>query len=170
MEVKNLLELLVRIDKLYEKVIINNEDVLNDLDDLILELVDYYNVDDYNEEDKEVARLAILAITDKINLIYKVLSLDSEEVITLDGLNQEFEGIEILRFNIMNNYVMGIVRAEEINQFKDILFAFRNKLYKVNVNENNILEIAKMKSKIQHFNTEVLEDEEVLKMAFSNSN
>ena len=33
-----------------------------------------------------------------------------------------------------------------------------------------LLEVAKMKSKLQHYNTEVLEDEELLRLAYSNSN
>ena len=38
-----------------------------------------------------------------------------------------------------------------------------------NVNEENVFEIAKMKSKIQHFNTEILEDEDMLRIAYNNS-
>jgi hypothetical protein len=43
-------------------------------------------------------------------------------------------------------------------------------LYAIPISDNNLLEIAKMKSKIQHFNTQVLEDEEVLRTAYDNSN
>jgi hypothetical protein len=31
-----------------------------------------------------------------------------------------------------------------------------------------MLEVAKMKSMVQHFNTEILEDEDVLRVAYSN--
>ena len=51
-----------------------------------------------------------------------------------------------------------------------MLFQFRNTLYAIPINDDNLLEIAKMKSKIQHFNTYVLEDEEILKQAYKNSN
>ena len=73
-------------------------------------------------------------------------------------------------FNIENSYIMGMVRIDDINIFKDELFQFRNMLYAIPISDNNLLEIAKMKSKIQHFNTQVLEDEEVLRTAYDNSN
>ena len=86
------------------------------------------------------------------------------------NLRNEFRMIEMKRFNIVNNYVMGIVKISDVNSFKDNLFNFRNKLYAIPINDDNLLEIAKMKSKIQHYNTEVLEDEELLRLAYSNSN
>jgi len=88
----------------------------------------------------------------------------------MDELREQFKQIEILRFNIMNNYVMGIVKIEEIDMFRDILFTFRDILYEYETTEDTLLEIAKMKSMIQHYNTEVLEDEDVLKIAYDNSN
>ena len=48
------------------------------------------------------------------------------------------------------------------------LRGFREKLYNFTCTEETILEVAKMKSKVQHFNTEIIEDEDVLKMAYSN--
>ena len=78
--------------------------------------------------------------------------------------------IEIKKFNIENSYIMGIVKIEDINIFKDELFQFRNMLYAIPISDNNLLEIAKMKSKIQHFNTEILEDEDILRVAYENSN
>ena len=89
---------------------------------------------------------------------------------TIENLRNEFRMIEMKRFNIVNNYVMGIVKISDVNSFKDNLFNFRNKLYAIPINDDNLLEIAKMKSKIQHYNTEVLEDEELLRLAYSNSN
>ena len=65
---------------------------------------------------------------------------------------------------------MGMVTIDTINSFKESLFQFRNMLYAIPISDNNLLEVAKMKSKVQHFNTEVLEDEEILKQAYSNSN
>jgi hypothetical protein len=78
--------------------------------------------------------------------------------------------LEIKKFNIENSYIMGMVRIDDINLFKDELFQFRNMLYAIPISDSNLLEIAKMKSKIQHFNTEILEDEEILKQAYENSN
>ena len=91
-------------------------------------------------------------------------------MIDLEYLRKEFRIIEILRFNIVSNYVTGMVNAQDIEQFKDKFFTFREHLYGFETDEENLLEIAKMKSKLQHFNTEVLEDEDLLKVAFSNSN
>jgi recombination DNA repair RAD52 pathway protein len=48
------------------------------------------------------------------------------------------------------------------------LFEFREKLYEFVWDEENMLEVAKMKSMVQHFNTEILEDEDVLRVAYSN--
>lgn len=91
-------------------------------------------------------------------------------MLTLENIEEEFEKITIKRFEIINNYVMGIVRKEEIDAFRDTLFAFRKVLYAIPISDSNLLKIAKMKSKIQHFETEVLEDEEVLRVAYQNSN
>ena len=43
-------------------------------------------------------------------------------------------------------------------------------LYAIPISDNNLLEIAKMKSKIQHFNTQILEEEDILRAAYENSN
>ena len=91
-------------------------------------------------------------------------------MIDLELLRKEFQVIEILRFNIVSNYVTGMVNANDIEQFREKFFSFRKKLYDFETNDENLLEIAKMKSRLQHFNTEVLEDEDLLRVAFSNSN
>ena len=78
--------------------------------------------------------------------------------------------VEYKRFQIVNNYVMGIVKISEIKEFKDLLFGFRDKLYAIAISDDYIVEIAKMKSMVQHYNTEILEDENMLEMAYSNVN
>jgi hypothetical protein len=88
----------------------------------------------------------------------------------LEYLRKYFRVIEILRFNIVSNYVTGMVTAQDIEEFKEKFFDFREKLYKFETDETNLLEIANMKSKLQHYNTEVLEDENILEVAYSNSN
>ena len=65
---------------------------------------------------------------------------------------------------------MGIIKIEDINSFKQELFQFRDMLYAITISDSNLLEIAKMKSKVQHFNTEILEDEDILRVAYANSN
>lgn len=88
----------------------------------------------------------------------------------LEYLRKYFRVIEILRFNIVSNYVTGMVTAQDIEEFKEKFFDFRERLYKFETDETNLLEIANMKSKLQHYNTEVLEDENILEVAYSNSN
>ena len=87
----------------------------------------------------------------------------------IELLREEFLNVEKNRFNIVNKYIMGIVEINDIEYFKVQLENFRNKLYTFNVNEETVFEIAKMKSKIQHFNTEILEDEDMLRIAYNNS-
>ena len=86
----------------------------------------------------------------------------------LEELRIEFLKIEAERFTIINGYIMGIIKKSEIDRFEKALLEFREDLYKFICDDENILEIAKMKSKVQHFNTEILEDEEVLKIAYLN--
>ena len=87
---------------------------------------------------------------------------------SLDYLRKEFLKIETARFNIINGYIKGLVKKEEIDRFEKALFDFREKLYEFVWDEENMLEVAKMKSMVQHFNTEILEDEDVLRVAYSN--
>ena len=88
----------------------------------------------------------------------------------MNSLRTEFQVLELKRFPIVNNYVMGIVKISEIKEFKDLLFSFRDKLYAISVSDSNLIEFAKMKSMVQHYNTEVLEDENILEMAYDNVN
>jgi len=87
---------------------------------------------------------------------------------TLEELKNAFVIIEKERFTIINSYIMGIVKKSDIDRFEKVLFEFRENLYQFQCDDDNLLEIAKMKSMVQHFNTEILEDEEVLKVAYSN--
>ena len=87
---------------------------------------------------------------------------------TIDNLREEFVEIEKFKFNIINCYIMGIIKKSEIDRFQLALFDFREKLYNYSYTEEEILEVAKMKSKVQHFITEIIEDEDVLRMAYSN--
>lgn len=83
-------------------------------------------------------------------------------------LREEFLKIETLHFNIINNYIKAQIKINEISTFSQALTTFKEILYTYDYKEEELLEIAKMKSKIQHFNTEILEDEEILSMAFRN--
>jgi len=122
-----------------------------------------------NDEQEFVDGL-IHSFVDKINLMYEILDVKKDNLLTLEHLSDEFHRLEIKRFNIENSYVMGMIRIEDINSFGDELFKFRNMLYAIPISDNNLLQIAQMKSKIQHFNTEILEDEDILRVAYANSN
>ena len=89
--------------------------------------------------------------------------------LTIENLRGEFNILTAKRFNIINSYIIGMVKIEDINAFGEDLAKFREKLYKIKITDEILLEVAKMKSKIQHYNTEIMEDEEVLKIAYANS-
>ncbi len=88
----------------------------------------------------------------------------------MEVLRKEFKFLELKRFEIVSNYVTGMVRVSDIEDFKEKLFGFRDKLYAISISDDNLIEIAKMKSVVQHLNTEVLEDEDILAIAYQNEN
>ena len=92
------------------------------------------------------------------------------EEILMNELRGEFNLLELKRFQIVNNYVMGIVKISEIEEFRKRLFAFRDRIDAISISDINLIELAKMKSQVQHYNTEVLEDENILEMAYQNVN
>lgn len=167
---EELLLLKDKLDNLYNRVVDGNQDVLDELDNLLLVLLKYDDLSKYNSEEVEQIISLINSFTEKINLIYELLEVKRDNLLSLENLREEFAKLEMKRFMIVNNYVMGIVTIDDINSFRESLFQFRNKLYAIPISDNNLLEIAKMKSKVQHFNTEVLEDEDVLKQAYTNKN
>lgn len=167
---KDILVLKDKLDILYTEVLNGNENVIDELDVLLLEILKYDDLSMYSDEEVEQIILMIKAFTEKVNLIYDLLEIKKDKLLTIDNLRNEFNLLEIKRFNIVNNYVMGMVKTSDIEMFKDELFRFRDMLYAIPISDDNLIEIAKMKSKVQHFNTEVLEDEEILKQAYANSN
>lgn len=88
--------------------------------------------------------------------------------LTIEYLRRKFEILKTKRFNIINSYIMGSVLIDDIEAFGESLNRFREQLYKIEITDEILLEVAKMKSQIQHFNTEIMEDEDVLKMAYDN--
>lgn len=165
---EELLILKDKLDILYNEVVLGNQDVLSDLDNLLLKLLKYDDLSSYDKEEVEQIISLINSFTEKINLIYELLEVKRDNLLTMDNLRETFKKLEMKRFTIVNNYVMGMITIDDINSFKEELFQFRNKLYAIPISDNNLLEVAKMKSKIQHFNTEVLEDEDILKQAYNN--
>ena len=87
---------------------------------------------------------------------------------TLEDLKKEMYLLELERYDIENSYVMGKLSVKQIDHFRDLLFKFREILYAYPISEENLLDIAKLKSKVQHFNTQILEDEDILRGAYDN--
>ncbi len=164
------LELKDKIDNLYNDVRNDVQGGISKLDKLFVEVLSLEDLSCYNEEEKQQIKELINSFIDKIKLIYEILEVKSDNLLTLEYLQEEFSKLEIKRFVIENNYVMGIIRIEDIDNFKQELFQFRDMLYAITISDSNLLEIAKMKSKVQHFNTEILEDEDILRVAYANSN
>lgn len=169
-DIEKCLDILKDIDKLYIKVLSGNKDVMDELDILLIQILEYDDLSSYNDDEIELISLVIKNITDKVNLIYKLLDLNIKKEIILEDLEEEFKELEMKRFETVNRYVMRMISVEDIDDFKKVLFDFRDRLYAIQINDTNILRIAKMKSKVQHFDTEILEDEDVLRVAYANSN
>ena len=87
----------------------------------------------------------------------------------IEEIRKLFFVLEKDHFIIINNYIMGIISIQEVNMFGQKIEKIRNLLDNFQTNDENLLEIAKYKSKIQHFYTEIMEDEELLRMAYSNN-
>ena len=151
------------IDKVYERVLNDDSNIFSELDRILEELA---SMDDILEIAQDGDSLNVISV--KINCINNLLNL-KEEDISIEELRKEFENIEKDRFDIVNKYIMGLIGISDIERFKEELLTFRKKLYAISISDTNIIEVAKMKSKVQHFRTEVLEDEDVLKVAYSNT-
>lgn len=84
-------------------------------------------------------------------------------------LQNDYLELEKKHFVIIDSYVIGMVTKEEIKDFENFYTEMREAVYEMGTNEENIREIARIKSILQHYYTEILEDEELLTMAYSNS-
>lgn len=160
------LRLLIKLDKIYEDVVNGDRNFISKLDNLLIEILNLTE----EEINDEIISMVIIAFNHKVNLIYKICPIEESTSLTLENLQEEFKTLEIKQFEINNKYVLGVINIQEIDDFREKLFSFRNRLYAIPISDSNILEIAKMKSKIQHYETEILEDEDILSMAYANSN
>lgn len=157
------------LDVIYADALKGHENVLERIDKFLIELPIYDDLSLFEIYKEEEIEEFFQNISTKISEIYKLIDLKIENI-TIEELREDFFIIEKMRFEIVNKYIMGIVKIDDIEKFKTDLYDFRHKLYAISISDSNILEIAKMKSKAQHFYTEVLEDEDVLRVAYSNSN
>lgn len=158
------------LDNLYKDVLNGKQEIFNDFDKIMVDILKLKDLVIVDKDEQEFVDGLIHSFVDKINLMYEILDIKKDNLLTLEHLEEEFHKLEIKRFNIENSYIMGMVKIEDIDLFGEELFQFRNMLYAIPISDNNLLQIAKMKSKIQHFNTEILEDEDILMMAHANSN
>lgn len=159
-----------KLDSLYNEVLNGKQDVFEELDRIMVDILHLKDVEIQDNDEKAFVDGLITSFVEKINLTYEILDVKKDNLLTLEHLKEEFHVLEIKKFNIENNYVMGILKIIDIDSFKEHLFQFRNLLYAITISDSNLLDIAKMKSKIQHFNSEILEDEDILKQAYENSN
>lgn len=159
-----------RLDELYNQVLNGKQDIFSESDKIMLDILKLKDMVIDDQDESDFVEGLIHSFVEKINLMYEILDVKKDNLLTLEHLDEEFHKIEIKKFNIENSYIMGMVKIEDINIFKDELFQFRNMLYAIPISDTNLLEIAKMKSKIQHFNTQILEDEDILRVAYQNSN
>lgn len=163
---KKALDLLVELDKIYAEAVNGNTKVKDRINRLTIEILRFAE----EELTDEIIALAIVAFNQKVDLIYKICTPEFEDTNDLSQIRIDFSELEIKQFEINNNYILGTLTTIEIDKFRNKLFTFRDKLYAIEISDNNIVEIAKMKSKIQHYETEILEDEEILSQAYKNSN
>ena len=87
---------------------------------------------------------------------------------SIEEVNNDFNLLEAKHFVIINSYITGVLKIDAVKDFEKFLFEMRDALYEMEVDEEHLLEIARIKSKIQHYNTEILEDEELLDLAYRN--
>lgn len=159
-----------KLDNLYNQVLNGKQDIFIDSDKIMIDILKLKDTTIEDKDEYEFVDGLIHSFVEKINLMYEILDVKKDNLLTLEHLEEEFHKLEIKKFNIENSYIMGMIKIDNINIFKDELFQFRNMLYAIPISDSNLLEIAKMKSKIQHFNTQILEDEDILRVAYENSN
>lgn len=85
----------------------------------------------------------------------------------IEELQKEFISLEQEHYYIINNYITNKVTKEEYKNFTVKLFKFREKLDNYKPKAEEIYEVAGMKSRVQHYITDTVEDEEILKSLFS---
>lgn len=87
---------------------------------------------------------------------------------SIEEVNKDFELLEIKHFVIIDAYITGMLKIDEVKEFETFWHEMRDAVYEMELDEEHLLEIAKIKSKLQHYYTEILEDEELLGVAYRN--
>lgn len=83
-------------------------------------------------------------------------------------LQKAYIELEKKHFVIIDSYVVGMVTTEEIKDFEQFYLEMREAVYQMEINDENVGEIARIKSILQHYYTEILEDDELLTVAYNN--
>lgn len=89
--------------------------------------------------------------------------------LTYDELKKDFLLLEKMRYEIVDSYILGNVIINQVDDFKTFFMLIRSSINTLVVTEENVYKVAKIKSKMQHYYTEILEDDELLTMAYKNS-
>lgn len=158
---KEYLEYLNELHKIYQEVLDGKkveEDRIKDLT---------YKISNVNEQDELMLEIANIFRLEK-NLINKMRSHNVNKENTIEDIRNDFQKLEVLHFNIINAYIRGKVLKADYDAFCSYILGFKDKLYSFTPEESEILEIAKMKSKVQHYITEVVEDEDLIKTTYEN--
>ena len=87
----------------------------------------------------------------------------------IEEIQKLFFELEKEHYIVLNKYLTGRITISEVNAFGQKIEQLRFLLDNYEPTEENMLEIAGYKSKIQHFYTEIMEDEELLGMAYNNN-
>lgn len=160
------LNLLNRINKIYGDMLNKKYESFNSLKDIHKELT-MLKEEIKTSENEELVKKILSICNEEINLI---TFLNNEYCKGIDYIRSSFLDVEKMHYEVTNKYITGIILPGDIKDFEKKLIGFKTILYKHNPIEENVMEIAKMKSKVQHFTTEILEDEDVLKIAYENEN
>ena len=87
----------------------------------------------------------------------------------IEQIRELFFQLEKAHYFVLNNYLTGCIKIAEVSKFGKKIEELRSLLENFETNDENLLEIAQYKSKIQHFYTEIMEDEDLLEMAYNNN-
>lgn len=171
-EIKSYLCLLLDLDKIYERLLQGDYDVVDKLQAVVDAAVSFQELDE-SSTDYPLFKEFLDAFETKILLIYKILEMDDGESIkeySLDDLRKKMSTIEMKHFDFIQKAMFEQLTFQEYEEFRVGIEEFREILDRFQSNDDNLLEIAGMKSRIQHFITDFLEDEEVLRVAYQNKN
>jgi len=171
-DVKSYLCLLLDLDKIYEQILLGNYDVLGKLQTIVESVISFQDLDK-DSVNYPLFQEFLEAFETKTSLIYKILELDDGESVKeykLADLQKKMNIIEMKHFDYVQKAMFEQLTFQEYEDFRKGIESFRNILDRFQCDDENLLEVAGMKSRVQHFITDFLEDEEVLRVAYQNKN